>query len=180
MELILDHWASHWETGVCSITKWHKNKSHLKMFLYKKPIFCWYFLFFQSQWVMGINGGYFLAIFWVCFINAVLKFLTIFCKMFQCFLCWILLYLFFICSNGRIFVSDDSLSFLFLECWTMKYICFLIAALIFSAGYYSAPIFFLLRRIKKCFALPHFAAFSTFCVKSFWLLKASFSLLSFC
>ena len=46
----------------------------------------------------------------------------------------------------------------------------LIAALIFSAGYYSAPIFFLLRRIKKCFALPHFAAFSTFCVKSFWLL----------
>ena len=42
----------------------------------------------------------------------------------------------------------------------------LIAALIFSAGYYSAPIFFLLRRIKKCFAL-HFAAFSTFCVKSF-------------
>ena len=44
---------------------------------------------------------------------------------------------------------------------------FLIAALIFSAGYYSAPIFFLLRRIKKCFALPHFAAFSTFCVKSF-------------
>ena len=43
----------------------------------------------------------------------------------------------------------------------------LIAALIFSAGYYSAPIFFLLRRIKKCFALPHFAAFSTFCVKSF-------------
>ena len=27
--------------------------------------------------------------------------------------------------------------------------------------------FFLLRRIKKCFALPHFAAFSTFCVKSF-------------
>ena len=26
---------------------------------------------------------------------------------------------------------------------------------------------FLLRRIKKCFALPHFAAFSTFCVKSF-------------
>ena len=46
----------------------------------------------------------------------------------------------------------------------------LIAALIFSAGYYSAPIFFLLRRIKKCFALPHFAAFSAFCVKSFWLL----------
>ena len=44
----------------------------------------------------------------------------------------------------------------------------LIAALIFSAGYYSSPIFFfLLRRIKKCFALPHFAAFSTFCVKSF-------------
>ena len=27
--------------------------------------------------------------------------------------------------------------------------------------------FFLLRRIKKCFTLPHFAAFSTFCVKSF-------------
>ena len=26
---------------------------------------------------------------------------------------------------------------------------------------------FLLRRIKKCFALPHFAAFSTFCVKFF-------------
>ena len=46
-------------------------------------------------------------------------------------------------------------------------IFFLIAALIYSAGYYSAPIFFLLRRIKKCFALPHFAAFSTFCVKSF-------------
>ena len=32
-----------------------------------------------------------------------------------------------------------------------------------SSGY----VFFLLRRIKKCFALPHFAAFSTFCVKSF-------------
>ena len=29
---------------------------------------------------------------------------------------------------------------------------------------------FLLRRIKKFFALPHFAAFSTFCVISFWLL----------
>ena len=50
-----------------------------------------------------------------------------------------------------------------------KVISLLIAALIFSAGYYSAP-FFLFRRIKKCFALPHFAAFSTFCVKSFWLL----------
>ena len=49
----------------------------------------------------------------------------------------------------------------------VNYLIFLIAALIFSAGYYSAPIFFLLRRIKKCFALPHFAAFSGFCVKSF-------------
>ena len=27
--------------------------------------------------------------------------------------------------------------------------------------------FFLVRRIKKCFALPHFAACSTFCVISF-------------
>ena len=35
MVLILDPVASHWETGVCSITKWHQNKSHLKMFLYK-------------------------------------------------------------------------------------------------------------------------------------------------
>ena len=38
---------------------------------------------------------------------------------------------------------------------------FLIAALIFSAGYYSAPIF------SSNFALYHFAAFSTFCGKSF-------------
>ena len=51
-----------------------------------------------------------------------------------------------------------------------NFLIWLIAALIYSAGYYSAPIFFLLRRINKCFALPHFAAFSTFCVKSFWLL----------
>ena len=42
----------------------------------------------------------------------------------------------------------------------------LIAALIYSAGYYSAAIFFTSSN-KKCFALPHFAAFSTFCVKSF-------------
>ena len=51
---------------------------------------------------------------------------------------------------------------------------FLVAALIFSAGYYSAPIFF---TSSNFFSLYHFAAFSAFCVKSFWLLQASFSLL---
>ena len=43
-------------------------------------------------------------------------------------------------------------------------IFWLIAALIFSAGYYSAPIFFY---FVDFFSLYHFAAFSTFCVKSF-------------
>ena len=38
---------------------------------------------------------------------------------------------------------------------------FLIAALVFSAGYYSAPNFFLLRR-KKCFALPILPLFQHF------------------
>ena len=54
---------------------------------------------------------------------------------------------------------------------------FLIAALIFSAGYYSAPIFF---TSSNFFSLYLFAAFSTFCVKSFLLLWTSFTLLSFC
>ena len=40
----------------------------------------------------------------------------------------------------------------------------LIAALIFSAGYYSAPIF---STSSNFFSLYHFAAFSAFCVKSF-------------
>ena len=41
------------------------------------------------------------------------------------------------------------------------------AALIFSTGYYSAPFFFTSSNKKKRFALPNFAAFSTFCVNFF-------------
>ena len=46
-----------------------------------------------------------------------------------------------------------------------------------SSQFRSLPVVFLFRRIKICFALQHFAAFSTFCVKYFWPLQASFILL---
>ena len=46
-----------------------------------------------------------------------------------------------------------------------------------SSQFRNLPAVFLFRRIKICFALQHFAAFSTFGVKYFWPLQASFILL---
>ena len=57
------------ETGVCSITKLHQNKSHLKMFFIQKSIFVDIFFSFIPNRVMGINGGYFPAICRVCFLS---------------------------------------------------------------------------------------------------------------
>ena len=62
-------------------------------------------------------------------------------------------------------ISVDSKQYFFITEWKFFHQheenreIFINSRLIFSAGYYSAPIFFLLRR-KKFFALPHFAAFS--------------------
>ena len=81
-----------------------------------------------------------------------------------------------------ILFSFDSFSFsIFIDdfcvlAWTVQLICWSgRVRLGFSFNFLSSisglvRLCFLLRWTKKCFALPHFAAFSTFCVKSFWLL----------
>ena len=60
--------------------------------------------------------------------------------------------------------SRESVFLIIPHFWEGKRVCS-IAALIFSAGYYSAPNFFFTS--SNFFSLYHFAAFSAFCVKSF-------------
>ena len=68
-------------------------------------------------------------------------------------------YVFFTSSNKKMFRFTS-----FCRFFNILHEIFLIAALIFSAGYYCARIFF---TSSNFFSLHHFAAFSTFCVKSF-------------